>query len=314
MEPLAPPKEKQGLLLYLIVANLWTWVLWIPPLLVARREGYVLPSPDQYARLAAEGFSGSRHVALAIMFSLAVYGPLVGALLALAFEQGLSGVRALLANTFHLRIAPRWYLVAFAIAAAIAFIPALVAWSTGNLGQRMLDFGTVALLFVPLLALQLLTSGLGEEPGWRGYLLPRLQRRFSAERTVWLLGLIWAIWHYPLTSIYVLQGVPATAPAIGAVIAVLVGLLGNTIGIIGMTYIYVWLFNRTNSIFLMIVFHALSNTLLFLVPPLQGVVVLLVGVFPWVVVFVLQRVLGKEQFPGQPVPLRRPAMVPAQRE
>src|SRR5918997_1884206 len=124
MEHLAPPKEKHGLLLYLIVANLWTWVLWIPPVLIATREGYVLPSPDQYARLAAEGFSGSRHVTLAIIFSLAVYGPLIGALLALAVEQGRSGVRALLANTVHLRIAARWYFVAFSIAAAIAFIPA----------------------------------------------------------------------------------------------------------------------------------------------------------------------------------------------
>ncbi len=108
-------------------------MLWIPPLLIATREGYILPSPDQYARLAADGFSGSRHVLLAIMFSLAVYGPLIGALLALAVEQGRSGVRALLANTVHLRIAPRWYLVAFAIAAAIAFIPALIAWVTGSL-------------------------------------------------------------------------------------------------------------------------------------------------------------------------------------
>src|SRR5918997_4418409 len=199
MEHLAPPKEKHGLLLYLIVANLWTWVLWIPPVLIATREGYVLPSPDQYARLAAEGFSGSRHVTLALMFSLAVYGPLIGALLALAVEEGLSGVRALLANTLHMRIAPRWYLVAFSIAAAIAFIPTLIAWLTGSLSQRILDVGTVALLFVPLLALQLLTSGLGEEPGWRGYLLPRLQRRLSAEGTVWVLGLVLAIWHYSLT-------------------------------------------------------------------------------------------------------------------
>jgi uncharacterized protein len=290
-------KERQALLLYLIVANVWTWALWMPTLLIAIRRGLVLPSPDNYARLAAEGFSDGQHVMLAILFSLAVYGPLVGACLAMAFERGSKGVRELLEATVHVRIAPRWYLVAVSIAAALSFIPPFFGWLIGSLNQPILDFRRIALLFVPLLVLQLMTSGLGEEPGWRGYLLPRLQKRFSANHSVWVLGLIWAAWHYPLTSIYVLQGIPDNTPIIGAVITVVIGLLGQTMGVIGLTYIYVWLFNRTHSIFLMIVFHALTNTLPFLIPSVQGGWVLLVGIFPWVIVLVLQRILGKEHFP-----------------
>jgi uncharacterized protein len=305
-------QERRGLLLYFIVANLWTWALWIPPLLIAIQQGLVLPSPDNYARLAAEGFSGSQHIVLAGIFSLAVYGPLIAACLATALEQGRAGVRELLTATFRARLAPRWYLVALAIAAALAFSPPFFAWLTGNLNQPLLDFRTTALLFVPLLVLQLLTSGLGEEPGWRGYLLPRLQTRLSTNRSVWVLGLAWAAWHYPLVCIYIWQGVPANTPLIGAVIAVVIGLLGQTLGVIGITYLYVWLFNRTHSIFLMIVFHALSNTLPFLVPSVQGAWVLVVGVFPWVIVFVLQRILGKADFPGHPIPSLRPANLLAQ--
>lgn len=305
METQYTRKEKQALLIYLVVANLWTWALWIPPVLNAIRQGLVLPSPDNYARLAAEGFSGGQHMTLAIVFSLAVYGPLIGACLALAFEQGSRGVRELLANTFDVRVAPRWYLVAFLIAAAIAFIPAILAWLTGGLGQPLLDFGRIVLLIVPVFILQLLTSGLGEEPGWRGYMLPRLQKRFSPGRTVWLLGFIWAVWHYPLTVIYVLQGVPAGTPAIGSVIAVIIGLISQTIGVIGVTYIYVWLFNRTGSIFLMIVFHALTNTLPFLFPAIQGSLVMLVGIFPWFIVLALRLILGKKEFPGQSQTSRR---------
>ena len=300
METKLTSKERQAIFLYLIVANLWTWALWIPAVLSAIRQGLVLPSPDNYARLAAEGFSGEQHVILAIIFSLAVYGPLIGACLALAYEHGSKGVRGLLANTFDTGFAPKWYLVALAIASAIAFVPAILAWLTGNLGQPLLDFSRVAILFLPLLVLQLLTSGLGEEPGWRGYLLPRLQKRFTTARTIWLLGFIWAIWHYPLTAIYILQGVPDGVPAIGAVIAVLIGLISQTIGVIAVTYIYVWLFNRTRSIFLMIVFHALTNTLPFLIPAIQGPLALLVGIFPWVIVLALRLILGKKEFPGQP--------------
>jgi membrane protease YdiL (CAAX protease family) len=314
MERTLSPKARPALLLYLIVANLWTWALWIPPLLIAIRQRLVLPSPDNYARLVAEGFAGRRHVTLAIIFSLAVYGPLIGACLATAVERDPRGVRALLANTFQARFTPRWYLIALVIAAALSFIPSFFAWFTGSLNQLLLEFETVALLFIPLLVLQLLTSGLGEEPGWRGYVLPRLQQRFSPHRSVWLLGLIWAAWHYPLTGIYVWHGVPDDTPAIGAVIAVIIGLLSQTLGVVGITYIYVWLFNRTLSLFLMMVFHALSNTFPLLVPSVQGGWVLFVGIFPWIIVFVLQRMVGKEQFPGNPVPHLRPVTVLAQEE
>lgn len=300
-------KERQALLLFLIVANVWSWVLWIPPLLIAIRQGLVLPSPDNYARLAAEGFASGQHGMLALIFSVAVYGPLIGACLALAYEQGSKGVRVFLANTFDTRVAAQWYLVALAIASAIAFVPATLAWFIGDRGQPILDSSKLALLFLPILVLQLLTSGLGEEPGWRGYLLPRLQRRFDTGRTIWLLGFIWAVWHYPLTAIYVLQGVPDGLPAIGAVIAVLIGLISQTIGVIGVTYIYVWLFNRTASIFLMIVFHALTNTLPFLIPVIQGPLALLVGIFPWIVVLALRLLLGKNEFPGQPITSMRPS-------
>jgi uncharacterized protein len=188
-------------------------LLWVPPLLDALPRGWALPSPYKYAQLAAEGFANNRHVLLAVTFSVAVYGPLLGALIATGHERGSHGVRELLARIFNPRVAPRWYLIALMIAVAVSYVPTLLAWMTGGLGVSLLDAGARFALFVPILLLQLLTSGLGEEPGWRGYLLPRLQERFSPVRSVWLLGLAWAVWHYPLTAIYALSGVPADAPA-----------------------------------------------------------------------------------------------------
>ncbi|NLG02295.1 MAG: CPBP family intramembrane metalloprotease [Clostridia bacterium] len=39
----------------------------------------------------------------------------------------------------------------------------------------------------------------GEEWGWRGYLLPKLLKKFSFAPTVLISGLIWGLWHAPLT-------------------------------------------------------------------------------------------------------------------
>ena len=42
-----------------------------------------------------------------------------------------------------------------------------------------------------------MTRALGEEIGWRGFLLPRLVRRFRFTGGCFLSGCIWAVWHYP---------------------------------------------------------------------------------------------------------------------
>jgi membrane protease YdiL (CAAX protease family) len=42
------------------------------------------------------------------------------------------------------------------------------------------------------------TSALGEEIGWRGFLVPRLASQFSFTATALITGGIWAVWHYPM--------------------------------------------------------------------------------------------------------------------
>jgi membrane protease YdiL (CAAX protease family) len=48
-----------------------------------------------------------------------------------------------------------------------------------------------------VLGLWLLTYGLGEETGWRGYALPRLQRTRPATSATLILAILWAGWHTP---------------------------------------------------------------------------------------------------------------------
>lgn len=43
---------------------------------------------------------------------------------------------------------------------------------------------------------------LGEEGGWRGYLLPRLLERGSETRTSLIIGIVWALWHLPIMAMF----------------------------------------------------------------------------------------------------------------
>jgi len=53
-------------------------------------------------------------------------------------------------------------------------------------------------LFSPAALFWLITGPIGEEAGWRGFLLPRLLSRYSALVSSLILGVIWSVWHLPL--------------------------------------------------------------------------------------------------------------------
>ena len=51
--------------------------------------------------------------------------------------------------------------------------------------------------YLPVLFTSYLVNPIGEETGWTGFALPRLQKRFKPWLAAAILGLIWAIWHLP---------------------------------------------------------------------------------------------------------------------
>lgn len=285
------PTHKYSLAVYLLLANGITWICWIPGLVASWQQGYLMPNFNTYATLFEKGFASPQHLWLAIAFQLGVYGPLVGGLVATWMDRGRQGLRDLWALITRWRIGGRWYLTALAITFLLTGLPVALFALTGSFVLSAIPVAYVLFAFV----VQLLTSGIGEEPGWRGFLLPRLQARFAGEKYIWILGLIWAVWHYPiviLQTLSVMQNV--TVPQM--LITLLMGLAGQTMSLIGMTYIYVWLYQRTQSIFLVIVFHALSNLFNTWLPSFLAnpqAVGLLPALMPWVVVIFLQRAAGQ---------------------
>lgn len=61
--------------------------------------------------------------------------------------------------------------------------------------------GLPALSLPAVLLLVFLCNGYGEETGWRGFALGRLQRRFGPVRGTLVLALVWAGWHAPMFGV-----------------------------------------------------------------------------------------------------------------
>jgi membrane protease YdiL (CAAX protease family) len=151
---------------------------------------------------------------------LLVYGswvPNIAAFLVLGLvlrEEG--GIKRLLSGWGMWRVGARWYLVA-ASPLLIAFLTAGVWIVLG--GKPTPPRQPLGMLLLGSVVTSLVTGALGEELGWRGFLLPRLQQKHNALTSSLIVGVIWALWHLPLWLLpgYPWETLPFWAFALGAI-------------------------------------------------------------------------------------------------
>ena len=182
-------------------------------------------------------------------------GPLSAALIMSFLTEGDSGIRNLIARIFKWRVDIRYYTFVILVPVGLfAFACLLNRIITGNWPNVTL-LGAVDYLpyLTPLgaLGLWLITFGLGEETGWRGFALPHLQKTRSATVATLILGLVWAFWHLPMffyRDTYIQMG-PVGFPMLA-------------LSLLCAAMIFTWLYNSTNgSVWIVIIFHAVFNWL-----------------------------------------------------
>ena len=170
-------------------------------------------------------------------------GPLIAALIVTGLAEGRSGMRTLLGRIVRARIGLSSYVVIFGLPVLLCAVALAIMWALGwpislpppGAWRELPERFIFIFLFI----------GLGEEPGWRGFALPRLQKRHTALVASLILAPVWALWHLPL------MGNEFPVPIIPAF---LLSLLGGTL-------IQTWLFNRSKgSVFGQMLFHAAVNT------------------------------------------------------
>jgi uncharacterized protein len=95
--------------------------------------------------------------------------------------------------------------------ALAVLVTAEFALAGNELDWSLLDTRLAA--FLPTLVFVALLQGGNEEPGWRGFALPRMQDRFTPVRATLLLGGVWALWHLPPSWSPPMKPATAWAPA-----------------------------------------------------------------------------------------------------
>jgi uncharacterized protein len=126
------------------------------------------------------------------------FGPFVAALVLSALIGGWSAVKGLLAKIVKWRVGIVWYLVALGLPLAIQLAAILINPLFGSPNPAWGNIPPVVEIIPMVLLFAVFSGPLGEEPGWRGFALPRLLSRYPALTASIVLGVFWAAWHIPL--------------------------------------------------------------------------------------------------------------------
>jgi uncharacterized protein len=210
--------------IFLAVTFLVTWTCW-----------WILVPPAR-ARLTAYG-----RPPFMLLYMLGGLGPTIAAYAAVLATRAHAPLKEFHSRLFRWRVAGWWYVIAVGFPVALALASVGVA--------RTVDPGSVEglsvrpwYMFFPLLLVMIAGGGL-EELGWRGVAQPEMEMRLGRPATAMLVGVIWSLWHLPL---FVLPGVGQRGTNFGVF----------AIGLVGGALILAWLYGRTRSILLCILFHA----------------------------------------------------------
>ncbi|WP_042351462.1 CPBP family intramembrane glutamic endopeptidase [Bacillus massiliigorillae] len=130
-----------------------------------------------------------------------------------------------------------WYVLTIGLAFLACFLPTL--WG----GATMKNPLYLAFINVPIM---IIGGGL-EEIGWRGYLQPTLQKRWSPFTSTLIVGAIWAIWHLPLWFVVGSNQLN-------------MNFLWFTLIALALSFLLTVIYLATKSIFLCMIFHAFINS------------------------------------------------------
>lgn len=202
--------EKHPVLSFIVIAFGWTWLL-----AALIRQSMAFPL-------------------------LALFGPCVAAIVVLYASRGRASVAQIGGKFYLSRALVPWGILA-ALLPLLLLVPLwlLQKWCWGATGFEVSGFSLLSLVLAVLIV--------GEEIGWRGFLLPYLLQRYPPLTSSLIVGLVWAVWHLPnfLLPDYPHYGLP---------------LLAFVVMTLAFSVLFTWFYlNTAGSLVIAVIFHAALN-------------------------------------------------------
>jgi uncharacterized protein len=235
LNSIASSIQAHPLTAYFILAFAGTWLVFSPAVFARGLGWFSMPDVLAFALLMLATFTG----------------PMTAALLVTGAVEGKTGIKAFLRRIIRFRVGVQWYLIVilgYPLVLLIALVPVMGVQAYAGWPSHLPAFFTA---YLPAILVNLFMPALGEETGWRGFALPRLQRLHGPLLGSLILGGLHALWHLPAYLVPGFMQSGAFDP---------VYFIGNSGAIVAATILWTWLNNHANqSIFFAMLVHACSN-------------------------------------------------------
>jgi membrane protease YdiL (CAAX protease family) len=207
-----------------------SWLCWLPLVAASHHVGYVPSS------------AGS------LLILLGTFGPLLSAVAWVSRTTGVRGLGEFIGQAFRWRAGIQWYAAALVVPAMVRIAVLYVHSLQGGPLLELTDASRWLAIPSTFLLVLLIGGPTGEEFGWRGFLLQRIQPIIGVLWASIAIGLITTLWHLPLFLI------PGTAQSY-------LPLALFTVRTVALSVISTVLYNGTRrSLLFVLVFHASMNT------------------------------------------------------
>jgi membrane protease YdiL (CAAX protease family) len=188
----------------------------------------------------------------------AACGPSLAGIISIFLFEGSKGISVLLNRLTSFSHHPVWYLFAVFFEPVMFIMVVGFAAITGYMGTRIIAGAippSIGSFFASLVTLAILT-GLGEEIGWRGFLLPRILAFKKIIIALIFLSLLNSLWHLKTNDLALLL----SGDSNGFFLVYLPDMLERILISIPVNFILAWLFNKTRgSLVIMIIWHGSAN-------------------------------------------------------
>jgi len=235
---------RHPLVAFFVIAFAGTWIVWLP--LVLAQDGLGVLSytvPEDVSNL---------------LFTLGIIaGPTLSALITTAVTSGKAGLWQFLRRYIQWRVGLRWYLLILFFFISVYLLVTSIFLGATLLHALLQKWTLIFSFFLPAILTIILGGQLWEEPGWRGFALPRLQPKVGAVGASLIIGIFQGLWHMPL---FFIPGGIFPGKFLFTIPSFAFWEFGLVLTEMALGVIMTWLYNNTQgSILIVILFHTVFD-------------------------------------------------------